>query len=73
VWIQIPIRKDPHHFGNLDPNLNPHLHQIKIRICIKIYKLDPDTDPHQFADVKPKCMEYEPVLALFQGFELFLL
>ncbi len=28
-------------------------------------------DPHQFADVKPKCMEYEPILALFQGFEPF--
>jgi hypothetical protein len=28
-----------------------------------------DPDPHQFADNKPKCMEYEPVLALFQGFE----
>jgi hypothetical protein len=28
-----------------------------------------DLDPHQFADNKPKCMEYEPVLALFQGFE----
>jgi hypothetical protein len=27
----------------------------------KIYKLDPERDPdsHQFADVTPKCMEYE--------------
>jgi hypothetical protein len=26
-------------------------------------KLDPkpDPDPHQFADGKPKCMEYEPI------------
>jgi hypothetical protein len=33
------------------------------------YKLDPepDPDPHQFADDKPKCMEYEPILALFKG------
>jgi hypothetical protein len=31
--------------------------------------LDPHTDPHQVADGKPKCMEYEPILALFQGFE----
>ncbi len=48
------VDSDPHHFGNLDP------HQIKIRIRIKIYELDPepDPDPHQFADVKPKCMEY---------------
>ncbi len=52
-------------FGNLDPH---HPYQIKIRmvriqIRIKIYKLDPepDPDPHQFADVKPKCMEYEPI------------
>jgi hypothetical protein len=45
-------------------NKNPDPH--------KIYKLDPepdpDPDPHQFADVKPKCMEYEPI---FQGFEPF--
>jgi hypothetical protein len=26
-----------------------------------------DPVPHQFADDKPKCMEYEPILALFQG------
>ncbi len=62
---------DPHHFGNLDPH--PHQIKIRIRIRIKIYKLDPepDPDPHQFADVKPKCMEYEPILALFQWFEPF--
>jgi hypothetical protein len=30
---------------------------------------EPEPDPHQFADDKPKCMEYEPILALFQGFE----
>jgi hypothetical protein len=49
--------------------VDPDPHQIKIRIRIKIYKLYPD--PHQFADVKPKFMEYEPILALFQGFEPF--
>jgi hypothetical protein len=42
---------------------------------IKIYNLDPEPDPnlHQFADVKPKCMEYEPILALtgIQRFEHF--
>jgi hypothetical protein len=65
LWIR--IRKDPHHFGNLDPD--PHPHQIKIRIRIKIFKLDPD--PHQFADVKPKCMDYEHILSHFQGFEPF--
>ncbi len=53
LWIR--IRKDPPHYGNLDP----HPHKIKIRIRIKIYKLDPDpADLHQFADVNPKCMEY---------------
>jgi hypothetical protein len=48
--------------------------RIGIRIRIKIYKLEAevDPDPHQFADVKPKCMEYEPILALLQTFELFL-
>jgi hypothetical protein len=73
VWC-IRIRKNPHHFGNLDPHPGPHPHQIKIWIRIKICKLDPepDPDPHQFADVKPKCMEYEPILALFKGFSLFL-
>jgi hypothetical protein len=61
---------DPHHFAKLDP----HPHQIKIRIRIKIYNLDPgpDPDPRQFTDVKPKCMEYEPILALFKGLSLFL-
>ncbi len=55
---------DPHHSVNLDP----HPHQIKIRIRNKIFKLY----PYQFADVNPKCMEYEPILALFQGFDPFL-
>ncbi len=36
---------------------NPHPHKIKNRNRIQI--LDPD--PHPFADVKPKCMEYEPI------------
>ena len=62
--------QDPDHFGNLDPHPHPHQIKILIRIRIKIYKLDPD--PHQFADIKPKCMEYEPILALFQGDEPFL-
>jgi hypothetical protein len=51
------VDPDPHHFGNLDPHPDPHPHQIKIRI--KKYKLDPD--PHQLADVKPNCIEYEPI------------
>jgi hypothetical protein len=32
-------------------------------------KLDPEPDPHQFADEKPKCIEYLPILALFNWFE----
>jgi hypothetical protein len=65
------VDPDPHHFGNLYPHPDPQPHQIKIRIRIIIYRLDPepDLDPHQFADVKQKCMEYEPILALFKGFE----
>jgi hypothetical protein len=72
LWIRIRIRKDPRHFGNLDPDSHPHQIKIRIRIRTKIYKLDPDLN--QFADVKPKCngMEYEPILAFFQGFEPFL-
>jgi hypothetical protein len=31
--------------------------------------VDPNPDPHQFADDKPNCMENEPISALFQGFE----
>jgi hypothetical protein len=58
LWIR--IRMDLHHFGNLDPHPDSHPH-----------KKNQDSDPHQFADVKPKCMEYEPILALFQGFEPF--
>jgi hypothetical protein len=67
LWIRIRVRKDPHHFGNLDP------HKIKIRIRIKFCKPNPEPDPnlHKFADVLPKCMEFEPILALFQGFEPF--
>ncbi len=78
LWIR--ILKDPHHFGNLDPHPNPHLHpdhphqrKFRIWIHIKIHELDPEPDPdlYQFADDKPKGMEYEPILALFQGFEPF--
>ncbi len=40
---------------------------------IKSEKSNPDLhlhpDPLQFADDKPKCMDYEPILSLFQGFE----
>jgi hypothetical protein len=42
-------------------NKNPDPHQID--------QLDPEPDPHQFADDKSKSMEYEPILALFQGFD----
>jgi hypothetical protein len=60
--LRIRGRIDPHHFGNLDSHPDPHPHQIKIRIRIRIHiKVDPEPDPHphQFADDKPKCMEYE--------------
>ncbi len=52
LWIQ--IRADPHLFGNLDPHPDAHK-KFWNRIRIKIYKLDPEPDLHQFADFKPKC------------------
>ncbi len=58
------VDQDPDPQGSASlGNLDPHPHKIKIRIHIKIYKLDPeqDSDRHQFADVKPKYMEYEPI------------
>jgi hypothetical protein len=55
MWIR--IRKDPHHFGNLDPHQN--------------LKAGTGSDPHKFADIKSKCMKYEPILALFQEYEPF--
>jgi hypothetical protein len=67
LWIRIRIRIPDLHgsasFGNLDPHPDSHPHQSD--------KLDPelDPDPHQFADDKPKCMEFEPILALFHGFK----
>jgi hypothetical protein len=72
--VGIVLDPDPDHIDNLDPHPDPHLHQIKIRIRIKMYTLDPesDPDPHQFSDVKPKCMKYAPILALFHSFEPFL-
>jgi hypothetical protein len=56
----------------VDPDPHPDLHEMKGRIRIRIWiriKMMLDPDPHQFADDKTKCMEYEPILALFQGFE----
>jgi hypothetical protein len=36
-------------------------------------KLNPEPEPHQFADDKPNCMEYEPILALFtKGLSFYL-
>jgi hypothetical protein len=50
---------DPHNFGNLDPH------------PLQIIKSDLEPDPDQLADFKPECMEYEPILALFQGLSFF--
>ena len=48
---------------NTDPDPHPDPHKSE--------KVDPEPDPnpHQFAEYNPKCMEYEPILALFQGFQ----
>ncbi len=51
---------DPHKIERHDPD--PH----------QSNKLDLDPDPRQFADDKAKIMEYELILALFQGLSLFL-
>jgi hypothetical protein len=51
---------DPHNFGSLDPH------------PLQIIKSDLEPDPHPLADFKPECMEYEPILALFQGLSFFL-
>jgi hypothetical protein len=55
------VDPDLHHFGNLDLHPDPHQKD----------KLDPepDPDPYQFADDKPKCMEYEH---FFKGLSLYL-
>jgi hypothetical protein len=57
-FVDPDLHPDPHHFGmvtwiRIRTNKNPDPHQSD--------KLEPDPDPHQFADDKPKCMEYEPV------------
>ncbi len=66
---------DPHKIERYDPDLDPRkrdkLDRIRIRSSIKV-KLDPDPDPYQFSHGKPKCIENEPISALFQGFEPFL-
>jgi hypothetical protein len=40
---------------------------VKLRNISQISFVDPN--PHQFADDGPKFIKYEPILALFQGFE----
>jgi hypothetical protein len=54
----------PHQRDKLDPD--PHPHQSD-----KL-DLDPDLYPHQFADPKSKCMENEPIRALFKFLSLYL-
>ncbi len=61
--LRIRVRMDPHQIERKDPD--PDLNRI---IVISwIWNPDPhdsdklDPDPHQFADDKPKCMEYEPI------------
>jgi hypothetical protein len=46
----------------VDPDPDPH-QSDKMDL-----EPDLDQDPHQFADDKLKCMEYEPILARFRGF-----
>ena len=67
LWIR--IRKDPHHFGNLDQH--PHQIKIRIRIRIRIKMISWIRNRIRIRITLQKCMEYEPILALFQGFEPF--
>jgi hypothetical protein len=70
------VDPDPCHFGNLDPHLDLQPNKKKSgsrptsNKVQNLYlhpdpnqsdKLDPEPDLHQFADDKPKCMEYEPI------------
>ncbi len=65
LWIRIRIKSDP------DPDLNPHQREKLVQDPDPYQrdKLNPDSNTHQFADDKPKCMEIDPFRALFQGFE----
>ncbi len=49
---------ESHKSDQLDPDPDPHENSDKL-----------DPAPYQFADDKPKCMEYEPIWAPFQGSE----
>jgi hypothetical protein len=56
--MRIRIKKNPYTGGSgsaSNKNQDPDPHQND--------KLDPEPDPdmHQFADDKPKCMEYKPI------------
>ncbi len=60
VLIDFGLRSD-HRNSPVDPDPHSDQHQSD--------KLDPEPDPdqHQFTDDKPKCIDYEPILAVFQG------
>jgi hypothetical protein len=55
LWIRIIlvtwIRTGSASNKNQDPHQNEKLDP----------EPEPDPDPHQFADYKPKCMDYEPI------------
>jgi hypothetical protein len=55
LWIRIKENSGSASNKNQNPNPHPDTHESD--------KQDPeaDPDPHQFADDKPKCMEYEPI------------
>jgi hypothetical protein len=56
---------NPHQIDKLD--LDPHQSEKLDPDPLQSDNLDPD--PYQLTDEKPKCMEYETLRALFQGFE----
>ncbi len=73
--LLIRIRMDPHHFGILDPHLNPYPHKIKVRIRIRIrirviswIRIRINLQ----GQAKMCGIWYEPILALFKGLSLYL-
>jgi hypothetical protein len=58
LWIR--IRMDPHQIKRKD--LDPHQSEKLDPDPDQSDKVYPDPNPHQFADEKPKCMEYVPTV-----------
>jgi hypothetical protein len=72
LWIRIWIRKDPHHFGNLDPHSDPHPRQKKCGSASKFISFIRNRIRIRInLQMSSQNVWNEPILALFQGFEHF--